>query len=173
MNAFKKMLLITTFAATFGAATGAHASLIGNTVTATGFTLGPTTAVVNSGIEFSGIVDYIKFDFGASTLTLTSPTTSVGWGDFGKYVFSGFTDVITGLTVASNTGFSGAMLTGFSFGTHSVTMDMGSGSAQQNAKLVFNIATATVPEPTTVALLGLGLLGVAASRRKSVKSKNA
>jgi hypothetical protein len=31
----------------------------------------------------------------------------------------------------------------------------------------------TVPEPTTVALLGLGMLGFAASRRKLAKSKNA
>lgn len=41
------------------------------------------------------------------------------------------------------------------------------------ASLVANVTRGTVPEPTTVALLGLGLLGVVASRRKSVKSKNA
>jgi hypothetical protein len=35
------------------------------------------------------------------------------------------------------------------------------------------VAPAVVPEPTTVALLGLGLLGFAASRRKSGSSKNA
>ena len=45
--------------------------------------------------------------------------------------------------------------------------------------LIYNLSTGApnppfvIPEPTTVALLGLGLLGFAASRRKSAKSNNA
>lgn len=42
-----------------------------------------------------------------------------------------------------------------------------------NGFTIDNISFAAVPEPASIALLGIGLLGFAASRRKAAKSKNA
>jgi hypothetical protein len=178
MNTIKKMLLAIGFAASLGATTGAHASLIGDSIIATGYLLSPTTATIGAGNEFS-ISNLVFFDFGASTLTITTPNSNQGvsWGDIGSYVFSGFDSTITNVTVASNMGFGTDLTNDFSFTAHSITLDFDGGSTQnKNSQLVFNIATtpaAVVPEPTTVALVGLGLLGFAASRRKSANSKNA
>lgn len=64
-------------------------------------------------------------------------------------------------------------LISLSSGVHSLTFSgLGSGGRDVTS-FIDGVTINAVPEPTTVALLGLGLLGVAASRRKSVKSKNA
>src|SRR6266571_316262 len=73
----------------------AQATLIGDTINGTGTFLAPGSATIGAGVEFTGIIGFINFDFGADTLTLTPTAGFIGWGGFGNYVFSGFDEVIT------------------------------------------------------------------------------
>lgn len=88
---------------------------------------------------------------------------------------SSFTLQSGNLNWVTNLGTSGSTSVGINnvnlFGINSLTFTLqtGGGSGDMDT---FVVNASAVPEPTTVALLGLGLLGVAASRRKSAKSKN-
>jgi hypothetical protein len=181
MNAFKKAVFAATFAMA-GFSTGAHATLIGDKITLT-YGSYTETDTIGNGIEFSGIANYLDFDFSATQLTVmiskilphkyTFPTT------LSSVVFSKFDDLTTGFTLISNSPqFKDFGPSDYSFNAGSLTLNFaGVEPANENAELVFGIvaspaippASNDVPEPATVALLGLGLLSIAASRRKFSK----
>jgi hypothetical protein len=148
----------------------ANPNLIGVTVTATGTDLSPPTATIGPGIEFTGISGDMNFDFDANSLTVTSQGNLTGWGGFGPYTFSGFTEPITSLSIGSNNGFAGKIVDNFSFTTDSITLDMSDGSVNSaGGTLVFNINSSTnsVPDAgSSLAMLGGSLIGLAALRRR-------
>ena len=183
MKAFKKAV----FAAAMVMASfspGAQATVIGDQITLSGnsFITGPVT--IGTGIEFRSVNDYFNFDFTDFSLTI-SLTSAIGNGaqfkfdDYGTLKFTGFDDKITKLTLSEvSPTFSGSLVSNYTFADHSISLDFSKVTAQnKNSTLVFNINTASdpiapgasVPEPASAALLGLGLLAVATARRKFAK----
>lgn len=154
----------------------ARADLIGDSITLSGIAAYPTTATVGAGVEFTGFNGFLTYDFGANTLTVRNPdyygTYLISWGAIvGPYTFTGFTETINSLSIISNTGFYGNIVTNFSYGPNSITLDMDDGGASANSELVFGINSApnSVPETcTTLALLGSTFLGLAAFRRRFI-----
>jgi hypothetical protein len=135
-----------------------------------------------------------------SDLQLT--ITGAAAGGNGTFGLSDFSSISFSTPIALTLDFSQQLIgqvlaNGCIYGTSTGDCDLGNAgdfnlfavanSAAPNGTYYFRLTAATgeellitslipeaaVPEPTTVALFGLGLLGFAASRRKSAKSKNA
>jgi hypothetical protein len=187
MKNLKNFLLIFVLAAITLISNYANAGLMGSDVTATENGASYLTQVqttVANGAEFTAIDGYMSFDFSDSQLIIQFPSSTDSYSAFNFpenysiiFEFTNLSTPITGISVSSNTGFSGNLVSSeLALNTNpcEIILDFSNVSLAAPASLTFSISTQSsgnaIPEPFVLYLTAIGLLALSmASRRKAGK----
>lgn len=141
--------------------------------TFTGLWLGGDNSSGNYALSFSETITSIEIEFDALSSIGTLPVeTLFNFAADGGAVSISFTAQFgttfdgTTITSTANDGQGIINFSGSGFSSFSFDHDQGAQSGFVIERLVVNTGDVSVPEPGTLALLGIGLLGVGMARRK-------
>lgn len=135
----------------------------------------PFSAIVGPGVEFptgSDIISGDSFDLGNTSILMTQT-----FGGFSAVPFNGvrFWDSsstiedIIGVTInVAGTSYPGFDSSRVSFDANNVWLNVQ--NLQEPGHVLLDVAFSNVPEPGTLTLLGLGLLGLTTARRRQLKA---